>query len=519
MAGTLRSYEMPNLVVSAKKRERADVQDDLFKKFGVEPIIPTLVEGKREEDRAKEVLDEFKKTETVFNIEKKDFINKVKEAIDKRVKPEGGETKLWEAVVEMYRQYDNEQEPEEKEKVFEFLKQSYESFMKSRTISSSNVVVVKKELNPQLKKTMEFTQEALQMGLYYLDTFMGMVATRLADRNVNIYFKNRMPLVTEGVESIQDYIRKNPFLGAPLLEMILSQHKVYEPNNPLFEDTELKQRVEDFFKKNIPKIKVKKTNLTLYPSDDESANSRIGVGVSVTVDPILVTTGNYLHRILIPAEDAGLVSNEKREWVFNVLDLAALSFIISDGSLGALTMAHAQIKRVRGCERFTLKQLLMSEEVRDVFAIYVAFQYQLASGGNAYAGRASTQGNARGTTFMLSAGLETRKQLALLVETAQYWFQDVYETANPTWWKIKEDIEAKKREKQRLQTTIPNQGIVVEAQLVQNQNIPWLDAVVKDPQFEYLQIPAQTYLRLSLEILQKEQFLRGIPEKILKHAN
>lgn len=498
MAGTLRSYEMPNLVVSAKKRERADVQDDLFKKFGVEPV-----EGKVEDDRAKEAINKIESIEEEVTLEKQRVLRRIREALDSStgVKKEGT---WWEKVFETYSEYERDKLYGDEPTLWNNLKNAFNEYIKDRDAGQPVITpsVVKKEL----KKTMEFTQEAFQMGLYYLDTFMGMVATRLADRNVNIYFKNRMPLVTEGVESIEDYIRKNSFLGAPLLEMILSQHKVYEPKNPLFEDKELKNRVEDFLGKNIPKIKVKKTESEL-------------VGVSVTVDPILVTTGNYLHRILIPTQDAGLVSNEKKEWVFNVLDLAALSFIISDGSLGALTMAHAQIKRVRGCERFTLKQLLMSEEVRDVFAIYVAFQYQLASGGNAYAGRASTQGNARGTTFMLSAGLETRKQLAQLVECAQYWFQDVYETANPTWWKIKEDIEAKKREKQRLETTITPQGIVNEAQNPGNQNIPWLDAVVKDPQFKYLEIPAQTYLSLSLEILQKEQFLKGIPEKILKHAN
>ena len=501
MAGTLRSYEMPNLVVSAKKRERADVQDDLFKKFGVEPVVSTLVEGKVEEDRAKEAINKIDNIEEDVTIEKQRVLKRIREALDSStgVKKEG---KLWEKVFETYSEYEKDKLYGDEPTLWNNLKNAFNDYIKDRDVGQP--VKTPSIVKTELKKTMEFTQEALQMGLYYLDTFLGMVATRLADRNVNIYFKNRMPLVTEGVESIEDFIRKNSFLGAPLLEMILSQHKVYEKDNPLFEDKELKQRVDDFFQRNLTKVKVKKTESEL-------------VGVSVTTDPILVTTGNYLHRILIPTQDAGLVSNEKREWVFNTLDLAALSFIISDGSLGALTMAHAQIKRLRGCERFTLKQLLMSEEVRDVFAIYVAFQYQLASGGNAYAGRASTQGNARGTTFMLSAGLETRRQLALLVEGAQYWFQDVYETANPTWWKIKEEIETKKREKNAFETT--NRGIVREAQRPENQTIPWLDAVVKDQQFQNIEEVDQNYIRLSLEILQKEQFLRGIPERILKHAN
>lgn len=456
MAGALKTYEMPNLTKKAEKRDRAD---DLFKSMGLEPI-----EGKEEEQAAKISLETLKKTEKG-----------------------GDETDIQKA----------------KEQFIEASKKAIESK------EDSSPPLKKKVENIPLKKIISFAQDALRMGLYYLDSFIGMVATRLADRNVSIYFNNstRMPLDTESVETIEDFVRKNTHLGEPFLEMILSQYRVYDPTNPIFEDKETEKKVgELILKLNTPELdpiplpKTTNTNASLIGDD---------------VNNVLVRTGNFLNRILQPKEDVGFVTNEKKEWIFNVLDLAALSQILTPGSLGAITMAVSQINRIPNCERFTLKQLIMSEGVRDMFAIFVAFQYQLASGGNAYAGRASTQGNARGTTFMLSAGLETRKQLNTLVMGAKDWFSDVYETTNPIYTKKRGEIESLERERDLVQVSQAWKTAFHE----RPKNIRVLDDFIKDPRFNNLSPERQRYTMLSSYILQREQFLNGIPQKILRCIN
>jgi hypothetical protein len=498
MAGALKTYEMPNLTKKAEKRDRAD---DLFKSMGLEPI-----EGKAEEEGAERALDAVAKTNPSDNIavEKIEdaFEFAVKQAIATRESNAPPDT-YWDAVVKAYEELQKAKQTNLEKGAFENLKRAYDLFS-TQPIKSSPPLKKKVE-NIPLKKTISFAQDALRMGLYYLDSFIGMVATRLADRNVSIYFNNstRMPLDTESVETIEDFVRKNTHLGEPFLEMILSQYRLHDPKNLLFKDEETEKKVEELIQR------LNSTN-----NLPQKTNSNVSL-IGDDVNNVLVRTGNFLNRILQPKEDVGFVTNEKKEWVFNVLDLAALSQVLTPGSLGAITMAVAQINRIPNCERFTLKQLIMSEGVRDIFAIFVAFQYQLASGGNAYAGRASTQGNARGTTFMLSAGLETRKQLNTLVMGAKDWFSDVYETTNPIYTKISGEIEEAKRERTALPLT---ERWKKEIDL--STNVRVLDTFVNDSYFvNNLSTDQKKYVKLSLDILQREQFLNGIPQKILRRVN
>ena len=505
MAGALKTYEMPNLTKKAEKRDRAD---DLFKSMGLEPI-----EGKEEEEGAERALDAVAKTNPADNIavEKNQdaFEFAVKQAIATRESNAPPDT-YWDAVVKAYNELQKSKKTATEKSAFDNLKKAYDLFSTQPNEILRSPPLKKKVENIPLKKTISFAQDALRMGLYYLDSFIGMVATRLADRNVSIYFNNstRMPIDTESVETIEDFVRKNTHLGEPFLEMILSQYRIHEPTNPIFEDNEIKNKITDLI------FRLNNAN-SLAPIPPQKTNSNVSL-IGDDVNNVLVRTGNFLNRILQPKEDVGFVTNEKKEWVFNVLDLAALSQVLTPGSMGAITMAVSQINRIPNCERFTLKQLIMSEGVRDIFAIFVAFQYQLASGGNAYAGRASTQGNARGTTFMLSAGLETRKQLNTLVVGAKDWFSDVYETTNPIYTKISGEIEEAKRKKER----IVLDGGWKTAFDEHPKNIRVLDEFIKDNRFRTnLSDNQQSYVKFVLDILQRQQFLNGIPQKILRHVN
>lgn len=506
MAGALKTYEMPNITKKAEKRDRAD---DLFKSMGLEPI-----EGKEEEEDAGRALDAVTKTNPSDNIsvEKNQdaFEFAVKQAIATRESNAPSDT-YWDAVVKSYEELQKAKKTPAEKSAFENLKRAYDLFS-TETIEILRSPPLKKKVeNIPLKKTISFAQDALRMGLYYLDSFIGMVATRLADRNVSIYFNNnssRMPLDIESVETIEDFVRKNTHLGEPFLEMILSQYRLHDPKNPIFEDNETEKKLDELI------LGLSNAN-NLSPIPPQTTNSNVSL-IGDDVNNALIQTGNFLNRILQPKEDVGFVTNEKKEWVFNVLDLAALSQVLTPGSLGAITMAVSQINRIPNCEKFTLKQLIMSEGVRDIFAIFVAFQYQLASGGNAYAGRASTQGNARGTTFMLSAGLETRRQLNTLVVGAKYWFSDVYETTNPIYTKISSDIEEAKRKK----AALPLDEGWKRAFDEHPKNIRVLDEFIKDNRFRNnLNESQKRYVKIVFDILQREQFLNGIPQKILRHVN
>lgn len=494
MAGTLRSYEMPNLTLSAKKRERVDVQDRLWKETGLEPI-----EGGAEEQAAAEALQNVKVTPNGPGY----FETAVEKAIQSRLKTEKP-NKLWDRVVQTYKDLQETKktgDPNDFDKVYEELETAYNDF-----IQNEEPPLKKKEENIPLKKTIVFAQDILKMGMSYLDIFMGMVATRLADRYSDIYFKKKTPLVSQ-VDSVEEFIEKNLFLGEPILTMVASQYNVFDPVDSPFIDKVLQKRVRDVFS-SAP------FGVPLPPPKGGVKAQLIGAD--------LLATGNLLNLLLSKRESVGFISDEKKQWVFHVLDLAALSEILTPGSLGAVLSAYEQIKRIRGCSQFTLKQLLMSEGVRDMFAIFVAFQYQLASGGNAYAGRASTQGNAKGTTFMLSAGLETRRQLNLLVLGAKNWFADVYEEDNPVHAKAVKDLDDKRQFYQNLNAT-PVTRAQMDLILTDNINFPHkalaLEHFIRDASFDTLSEGDQLFVNKTLEIFQKELFLEGMPKKFLRHAN
>jgi hypothetical protein len=75
----------------------------------------------------------------------------------------------------------------------------------------------------------------------------------------------------------------------------------------------------------------------------------------------------------------------------------------------------------------------MSEGVRDKFALVVAYNYLIGSGGNAIVGRGNMNelGKLRGTTYNLSAGFQTRVNMAAQMECAHYWFERVFAQTNP----------------------------------------------------------------------------------------
>lgn len=119
------------------------------------------------------------------------------------------------------------------------------------------------------------------------------------------------------------------------------------------------------------------------------------------------------------------------DYVLEKLDKRTLKYILNSSCQGSIDMALSVVKRIPGCENFTLHQLV-GENVRDMFALFVAHQFILLHGGNAYAkGVGTSMGRVNDTNLMFSAGLRTRNQIYQQLECAKFWFQDVYAVENP----------------------------------------------------------------------------------------
>lgn len=283
---------------------------------------------------------------------------------------------------------------------------------------------VKAQESQVMKNFMERVTSTVMRGLDPLYTFIGIVATSLGDgSDVRPYYRWRgekasletlqNPVVTEGVQSVEDFIRKNKHLGQEFLSVILT---------------------------------------VVGPTNTTKAEP-IGELISLEDEMFL---DQMLNRVM---ETDELI---QQDWIFGILDEAVFKFILDATSLGALAMALSKIRRIPNCSGFTLRQLIMSESVRDMFGLFVAYQYLLSSGGNAYASRktnAVSKGKVDGTTFMLSAGFQTRTALARQIETAEYWFQEVGAMANPNLKAVQDEVERLEREYFVKAPPIPLDGV------------------------------------------------------------
>jgi len=272
----------------------------------------------------------------------------------------------------------------------------------------------------QVTKLANDVERIVRAGLQPLYATIGMLAVRLGDRDTRSYYKWKdntpsldelqLPIVREA-NTVPEFVQKNVHLGKPLLKMVL---RTAISGGNLISSGE------------------KEYHAHLTNSSEDNSIDAALIGANPV--ELTATDESFIQQMLdgLPDPQGGNV-NLRNFWVFSIIDYAVFEFVLSGTSLGAMGLALSYIRRIPNCARFTLKQLMMSEGVRDIFALLVAYQYLMASGGNAYAGRAniSSQGRLNNTNMMLSAGYRTRAMLASQVETSRYWFARVFAVPNP----------------------------------------------------------------------------------------
>lgn len=113
------------------------------------------------------------------------------------------------------------------------------------------------------------------------------------------------------------------------------------------------------------------------------------------------------------------------DWVWCTFKLPVFQFLLSHTTFGGLQMAASELGRIPKF-RDTPKDeflcdLLVSEDVRDIFCEYVAQKFTKASGGNAYPGTISGTGHTR---YNISAGYKTRTLNATWRMGAKLFFEE-----------------------------------------------------------------------------------------------
>lgn len=257
-------------------------------------------------------------------------------------------------------------------------------------------------------------QEFLTTALVPFQHFGGMLANSLGDRKMWSYWKypenyngksDTPPLpLKKGTKTVSEFLQQNAHLGA------------------------------DFFTLVMP--------LALRRTEQKSVSPAL-VGAEPNAYRRQVADEDLLRRMIarnVPMLNVPVAAGAVSPMIlFSSLPLALFDDLFHATSIGAMLRAASQINRIRASSRpFTLKELVLSPEVADVFALYVSYQYLMSSGGNAYAGRVTAGG---GTTFMISAGIKTREKLYSDIATGQFWWKDVFARPNPVKEDLRKEIE------------------------------------------------------------------------------
>ena len=290
--------------------------------------------------------------------------------------------------------------------------------------------------NPVVVALEKNVEEIARNGLTYLNMFVGSLGAAFGDRDVRHFYKWRddpnrpgknssvdelSNPVRRGATSIKEFIIMNKHLGSKFLSIVIPN--AMEKGSVAQDETYARQLVK-------------------MQTQVRIGEGFFGEGQILSKVPVSVEDEAYITSIIqrhVP--DTGNFPNPQTDWVFGALDDATFLYLMEATSLGAMNMALSQIREIPNCRDFTLRQLMMSDGVRDKFAIFVVFHYQLMSGGNAYSGGAnSSRGRLSGTTYMVSQGFQTRNALYAQVETGKYWFQRVYKHNNPRYAEMNQFI-------------------------------------------------------------------------------
>jgi hypothetical protein len=139
-------------------------------------------------------------------------------------------------------------------------------------------------------------------------------------------------------------------------------------------------------------------------------------------------------------------------WAFEVMGSAIYRRVLSTTTLASYEAALAQVNRIPGCESFTMKELICSPSVADMFALLVASTWLSAGDGSnepryASVGTRSAGGGGRNRTNNYLNVTRVRDIMAEKVLCCKVWFESVIKRPNRLLAEFSAKLESMYREK------------------------------------------------------------------------
>ena len=282
-------------------------------------------------------------------------------------------------------------------------------------------------MNAETKMILKWTEELnniLVRALAPLMTVVGIVATRLTYDDVrkllawkeNSSSVNDHLKIVQPANTVEEFIQINSeTLGTKLLQVYIAS---YDPKT----ETE-----DDFTRSNAP-IGHDCFNLDL--DNNPNAFSEFILQRSNNAKEATQRALEYLTQSTTEVQFAPA-------WAFEVVSDSIFRAVLSGASFGAFVAAADQIRSVRNCRNFTIKELICSPQVRRQYAYIISSQYLLS--GDAVS--RSSRGKSRVSNYQNINAM--RMQEGESLHNGLIWFESVYAAPNP----ILRRFEAEKQKK------------------------------------------------------------------------
>ncbi len=303
--------------------------------------------------------------------------------------------------------------------------------------------------------------EIVRRAVAPLVRFVGAVAVELREDDIRRLLVWRDPsqedqsmearvrsLVSKGAKTVEDFMYKNRDLGRPLLVRYLkvaeksllmvgaprapAPQPVLQHIGPGFDLNELDLPAEVLrARAELPRSAATMMGM-LYALEqvEDPTNADL-----IQMDELrrAIPLAQAINRAATGLKDSETESTFAPAWCFECLGDAVFRKLINDITLAAFDMALAKVRRIEGCSSFTIKELILSEQVHDQFAFLVASEW-LNTGDDTIT-VASKRRGPRSHYFNL---MLFRQHLGLRLDTCAIWFETVRARPNPILRKFAE---------------------------------------------------------------------------------
>lgn len=283
--------------------------------------------------------------------------------------------------------------------------------------------------SPEKRMIQVWTRELnnlISRALQPLMTVVGMVATRLRYDDVRylLAWKEDAPLVGDRLmvvkpaDTVEMFIAQNHFLGSDLLRMYISTYT--------------------------PQHKEEKGYILSESSIGRESCFDIDMSDPTALDGFIMDRTRNMNSATARALENLAHSEVERQfapaWAFNVIGSGIFRAVLSTTCFGAFEAAADQIRSIRNCRTYTIKELICSPSVRRNYARMVASQY-LLSGDNIHKHDKGKSWYSSRSTYQNIT--QMRQVEAEAIYTCMIWFESVFATQNT----LLQDFEAEKRKR------------------------------------------------------------------------